>query len=329
MSAAQAFPSISVPASGDLSATVYRFADVNSSGQIVNASAGGRAMGVRTSAPAAQGRPANITPGGIELVECGAAVTRGGPVKSDSVGRCVDASADDVINGLARGIAMETGAAAGERIEVWLFPTPSIVASSGVETLTGAGAASIDYLITEMVATSDAVTLADGHTVGQRKIARLVVGSTGSNTFTPATVSANTDGGTSPAALTFTTIGQEAEWEWRSDGWKLVRLETAGIGAVTNASTINLLHATNHATIDGTDVITLPNGYFDGQEMHITVIAAANTPVMDVGGLFYLEAGGATGVNVTFDAAAVFNYMQVRWSGARWQVIAHLNANVE
>jgi len=327
MNTAQPGKKVSIPAASDISATPYRFV-TSASGALALAGAGVAVDGVYNgTGGTAAGSPASVTVDGIELVEVGGSVTNGDIVKSDASGRAVTASAGDILLGRGKGRARAT--ASSGAVPVLLFPGPNPAFVGGVETLTGAGAASVYYDVTEWVATSDAGTLADGLIVGQRKIVRTIVGSTGSNTLTPATVSANTDGGTSPASVTYTAIGQETEWEWRSDGWKLVRIQGAGVGAVTAASTVNLLHATNHATIDGTDVITLPDGYYPGQEVAIKVIAAANTPVMDVGGKFFDEDGSADGTNVTFDAAAVGNWMRAKWSGARWDIQGHLNAVVE
>lgn len=328
MNTAQPGKKVSIPAASDISSTPYRFVTAVTTGTLALAGAGAAVDGVYNgTGGTAAGSPASVTVDGIELVEVGGSVTIGDIVKSDAAGRAVTASAADVLAGLGKGRALATGSSG--YIPVLIFPGPNPATSSGVETLTGAGEASVYYAVTECVATSDAITLANGLIVGQRKTIRLIAGSTGNNTVTPATVSANTDGGTSPAAVTLTTIGQEVTWEWRSDGWKLVEIKGAGVGAVTDASTVNLMHSTNHATISGTDVITLPAGYYPGQETHITVIAAASTPVMDVAGLFYDEDGSADGTNVTFDAAAVGNWMRCVWSGARWQLQGHLNAAVE
>ncbi len=59
-----------------------------------------------------------ILPAGIAIVECGAAVTRGTQVMSDSVGRCID-----LVGGAStyiQGRALDTGGAAGVYIRVLL-----------------------------------------------------------------------------------------------------------------------------------------------------------------------------------------------------------------
>ncbi len=306
---------------------MHRFFDVNTSGKMVRTGAGGRALGINSNKPEVDD-PGEQWTGGIQVLELGGSATAGDSLKSDSTGRGVTAAAAAVAAGQAHAILLETGVE-GDLVPVYLMPAASLTMSSGTQTLTGAGAVDLVTARTEWVATTDNATLAAGLYVGQRKTIRAATGTTGSNVLTPATVSADAAGGVSPATVTYTTEGQETEWEWYADGWKLVRIQQAGVGAVTAAGTINPLHITNHATVDGTDVVTLPNGYYPGQEVHIVVIAATTSPVLDVGGLFYLEAGTATGVNVTFDAAAVFNWMRGLWTGARWQIAGHLNANVE
>ncbi len=57
-------------------------------------------------------------PAGIAIVECGAAVTRGAQVMSDSVGRCID-----LVGGAStyiQGRALDAGGAAGVMIRVLL-----------------------------------------------------------------------------------------------------------------------------------------------------------------------------------------------------------------
>lgn len=319
---------ITLPAASDISATPNRFVTVTS-GQVALAGAGVAVDGVYNgTGGTAAGRGAQIVLDGMPLVDVGGSVTVGDRVKSDASGRAVTASAADVLNGLAKGKAH--GTASSGSIPVILTPGPNQVFSTGVETLTGAGAASVYYAVTECVATTDAITLADGLVVGQRKIIRLIVGSTGSNTVTPATVTANTDGGTTPAAFTMTTIGQEVEYEWRSDGWKCVRIQTAGSETVANAGTANPLVTIHNLAVSGTDDAIIPSGIYPGQESLWWVISAASTPVQTISGLFYLEDGSATGVDIDLGSGgtpAAADYWRGMWDGARWKTVAGLNAD--
>lgn len=324
MNTAQPGHKISVPAASDLTATPNRFVTAVS-GSLALAGAGAAVDGVYTGeGGSAAGVAAYVIVDGVAMVEVGGSVTSGGMVKSDSVGRAVAASAADVLAGLSKGRAY--GTASSGYIPVLIFPGPNAAAASGVETLTGAGAASVYYDVTELVATSDAITLPDGLIVGQRKTLRLIVGSTGSNTVTPDTVTANTDGGTTPAAFTMTTIGQEVELEWRSDGWKCVRIQTAGVETVAAGGTANPLVAVHNLAVDATDDAIIPSGIYPGQTSMWWVISAANTPIQSISGLFYLVAGEATGVDVDFNPAAAGDHFYGLWTGARWRTVAHINA---
>jgi len=97
---------VTIPASGDLSASQYCFVEVNSSGQVAVLGAGLSADGILQNDPNAAGRAAEVAIGGIVRVKCGGVVTRGGPVASDSAGKAVNAATGNII----LGTALETGA---------------------------------------------------------------------------------------------------------------------------------------------------------------------------------------------------------------------------
>lgn len=98
--------SVTLPASGDLSASQYCFVEVNSSGQAAVLGAGLAADGILQNDPNAAGRAAEVAISGIVRVKCGGVVTRGGPVASDSAGKAVNAATGNII----LGTALETGA---------------------------------------------------------------------------------------------------------------------------------------------------------------------------------------------------------------------------
>lgn len=98
--------SVTLPASGNLSASQYHFVEVNSSGQAAIVGDGAHADGVLQNDPAAAGRAAEVAIAGVVKVKCGGVVTRGGPVGSDADGKAVNAAAGDII----LGTALETGA---------------------------------------------------------------------------------------------------------------------------------------------------------------------------------------------------------------------------
>jgi hypothetical protein len=106
----------SLPAASDLSALQFRALIADGSGEAEqNTSAGGDIIGVLQDDPVA-GQPAAIMSTGVTKMEAGAAVTQGGVVMSDNVGRAVDATATN--KGI--GIALDAAAGAGEIISVLL-----------------------------------------------------------------------------------------------------------------------------------------------------------------------------------------------------------------
>lgn len=318
---------VNAEAGSDLSASKYCGMTRNDgTARLELPTAGGSISGVLYSKPTAAGDACTLMRGlsGTVIGKAGGTFGKGDKLKVTAAGKFITWTSGTVHAATAIGAS----GADGDEVEIELTGNTD-VALAQIETLTGAGAASVDTYITELVATSDAITLPAGRYVGQRKILRLIAGSTGSNTVTPAAVTANTDGGTTPAAFTMTTIGQEIEYEYREDGWKCVRIQQAGTVDVAGAGTVNPLVADNREAISGTEVVTLPAGIYPGQEFYVEVISAAATPVLDVAGLFYDEDSSADGTNVTFDAAAVGNRMRCRWNGARWSVLSHTNAVVE
>jgi hypothetical protein len=98
--------SVTLPASGDLSASQYCFVEVNSSGQAAVLGAGLAADGILQNDPTAAGRAAEVAISGVVKVKCGGVVTRGGPVASDAAGKAVNAATGNII----LGTALETGA---------------------------------------------------------------------------------------------------------------------------------------------------------------------------------------------------------------------------
>ena len=90
--------------------------------------------------------------------------------------------------------------------------------TGGVQALSGAGAADVTNLVTELTtaAGAAAVTLANGTTVGQMKIITMVVDGGGAATVTPATFANGTD-------LTFADVNDTVCLVWASTiGWVIV-----------------------------------------------------------------------------------------------------------
>ena len=87
--------------------------------------------------------------------------------------------------------------------------------TGGVQTLSGAGAADLTNLITELTtgAGAAAVTLADGSTSGQVKIINHIVDGGGTATVTPTTFANGT-------TIAFDAVGESVTLVWNSTvGW--------------------------------------------------------------------------------------------------------------
>ena len=98
--------------------------------------------------------------------------------------------------------------------------------TGGVQALSGAGAADITNLVTELTtaAGAAAVTLADGTTVGQMKIITMVVDGGGTATVTPTTFANGT-------SMAFADVNDTVCLVWASTiGWVIVSNSGAVVG---------------------------------------------------------------------------------------------------
>lgn len=80
-------------------------------------------LGVSEGVGAPDGRPIDVIHSDIALVEAGAAVARSAYLTSDSQGRAVTAAPAAGVNGSVVGYALETAAAAGDLIRVFVLPS--------------------------------------------------------------------------------------------------------------------------------------------------------------------------------------------------------------
>jgi hypothetical protein len=109
---------ISVEASADLSASQYKFVDINADGQIaVVATKGAKCVGVLQDKPSAAGRAGAVAVGNVCKVAAGAAVDAGTEVICDTTGRAI---AKDAAGQFVMGTARETATAAGDIIAVMI-----------------------------------------------------------------------------------------------------------------------------------------------------------------------------------------------------------------
>lgn len=110
-------PYLSVVASADLSASQYRFAVINSSGQLaIVASNGANADGVLVTKPSAQGQAGSLQYDGVAKVVVASAVTAGDAISSSANGRAQTATTGQRVLGRA----MESASGAGQIVAVLL-----------------------------------------------------------------------------------------------------------------------------------------------------------------------------------------------------------------
>lgn len=103
MASREQVQSITLPAAADLSASQYRFVDVNSSGQAaVVASAGAKGVGVLSNKPLGVGQAATVDYSGVTKVVTGSGgLTAGNKVQSDASGGAIVAASGDHVFGIA------------------------------------------------------------------------------------------------------------------------------------------------------------------------------------------------------------------------------------
>ena len=97
--------------------------------------------------------------------------------------------------------------------------------TGGVQALSGAGAADLTNLVTELTtgAGAAAVTLADGTTSGQIKIINMIVDGGGTATVTPDTFASGT-------SIAFDAVAESATLVWNSTvGWVATSVQGATI----------------------------------------------------------------------------------------------------
>jgi hypothetical protein len=97
--------------------------------------------------------------------------------------------------------------------------------TGGVQELSGAGAADLTNLVTELTtgAGAAAVTLADGTTSGQVKIINMIVDGGGTATVTPATFASGT-------TIAFDAVAESVTLVWNSAiGWVATSVQGATI----------------------------------------------------------------------------------------------------
>ncbi len=109
--------SMSLEASGDLSAAQFHCVEVDSNGQVTVANAAGESVfGILQNKPTAQGVAASIMKDGVSKVVAGAAITAGALVQTNGAGRVVVVGSGDFVVGRA----LDSVGADGEIVSIGL-----------------------------------------------------------------------------------------------------------------------------------------------------------------------------------------------------------------
>lgn len=107
-----------------------------------------------------------------------------------------------------------------------------------------------------------------------------------------------------------------------------VQLFNLGAGFTTASGALEIVAApgaisvvtrTSLLAIDGTDAYTLASGLYAGQRKTIQCSVAANIPAGQITGAFF-DTDGTT-ARTTADYNAVGDYLELEWTGAKWQVL--------
>jgi hypothetical protein len=116
MAFTQYLETVSLPASGDLSAAQFKLGQINSSGQVAAISGSGvRVDGVIANKPTAAGQPTELQVGGLVKCLAGAAINPGVEVMSNASALAITATATNYVFGVYVGSA---ACASGDMIPV-------------------------------------------------------------------------------------------------------------------------------------------------------------------------------------------------------------------
>lgn len=96
---------------------------------------------------------------------------------------------------------------------------------------------------------------------------------------------------------------------------------TAASGAleIVTSGAISVIKRTSLLSIDGTKAFTLASGLYAGQRKTIQASVAANIPAGQITSVFY-DTDGTT-ARTTADYNAVGDYLELEWTGVKWQVL--------
>lgn len=313
---------ISLPsATAFAAASLFCGVGLNTSGQLVLPSANAPIIGVlyAIGATGQFGCEVYTVGEGKLKARYGGTVTANDPLKVNSSGQFITASASDVAAGFQVAIAVKSGSAT-DIGEVVLTGGSGQAAIVGSETITS-GAMSLATSTTNVSTTgSVAYTLANGIYVGQRKTIKEITAAT-----TPqGTLTITTTFNSEPTVYVWNAIGQEIELEWTATGWHLLRKIRAGATTVVVGTTVltgMLLNQTYNLSVTGTvlsnsGTLAIQAPTLSGEYIRLICTVAASTPAgtINVTGFTkaLVAATAVAGINATTATASFIS------NGASW-----------
>lgn len=298
-------------AAADLSAKIYRFGKLTSSGPNVCSVAGERADFVIGNKPTS-GKPVDAWVERKVMVELGGSVTVGDALTTDANGAAITASSGQYTNA----IALESGTA-GAVIEALRPLASATPAAYQALSASGAVTPTADVVLLTVSGTK-AYTLADG-AIGKR-ITILCVSAASSplGTLTIATTY-NSESTTH----VFTTQNQRLTLLMTATGWKVIEKNrvgsltvVVGTDVLTGYDMVATYNLSITGTVNSTTTKGIPDAQLDGEFIAIRCTTAASTPAGSISGTF-LTLGGAAATAAAVNATT--DYELLRWNGSAWQ----------
>lgn len=304
---------VSLIAGSDLSAKLYYFGKINSSGYVAVCSvAGERADLVIGSKPTASGDGMDGWIERIVPVICGGTVAAGDSLTTDANGKAVTATSGQYTNG----IALEAGSS-GAVIKMLLPLASAVPAAYQALSASGAVTPTADVVLLTVSGTK-AYTLADGN-IGKRiTIVCVSAASTPLGTLTIATTY-----NSQSTTHVFTAQDQRLTLLMTATGWKVVEKQRAGSLTVvvgTDVLTGYDMVATYNLSITGTVTSAttkgIPDAQLEGEFIAVRCTTAASTPNGSIA-ITGLTLGGVAGTALAVNATT--DYELLRWNGSAYQ----------
>jgi hypothetical protein len=301
---------VSLDAAADLSAKLYRFGKMTSTGINVCSVLGERADGVIGSKPTAVGQAVALYQDRIFQVECGGSIDKGGKITTDANGKAVAHTSGYHVNG----VALEAGVD-GKFISVLApFAVAPTAEAESVVAVSAPGAIPVtaSHVLLSVDGT-DAFTLADGD-VGHELTIDCVAAAN-----TPlGTVTINDAYGSEPTSWVFTAVGQKLTLRMTSGGWKVIGLQQAGTDLRTTDGAFNPLCSLHTFEVADTKAYSLADGLVAGQLATFVCTANSGTPAGTITASFRTLAGATS---ASFSANASGDYAHCVWTGSKWQAL--------